>query len=58
MQQKTISENLALYKLAHKRRLRQIRRELGQAQRHYWFLRLKQIFSRKSRRPDYYVIRL
>jgi hypothetical protein len=59
MTQKTISQNLALYRAAHDKRLRQIRRELQQAQRRYWFLRIKQLFRRKRKQPDnLYVIHL
>jgi hypothetical protein len=57
MREKTISENLALYEVAHDQRLRQIRRELKQAHRRYLWLRVKQFFTRRTR-DAYYVIKL
>jgi len=45
--EKTITENLALYQVANDRRLREIRRELRQAQRRYWYLRVRNFFKRR-----------
>ena len=59
MTEKTITQNLALYHARHDRRLRQIRRELRQAQRRYWWLRFRKLFRRaKQKEEKFYVVHL
>jgi len=54
--EKTISENLALYQLHHRRRLRQIRRELHKLERRHWWQRMK--VRRRQPETAYCVIHL
>ena len=49
MSERTISENLGLYRMHHHTQLRAIRRELRKLERRSWWLRIKARFNRGNK---------